>query len=432
MDDTFRVEKKRPEEEKHLGILGPVIKAEVGDTIQITFANKASWPFIDAARDTNAGLVGPLLICRPGALTEQNKQKGVDKEFYLLFGVFDENLSWYLDVNLKYYLRKEEAFEDHGFQESNRMHAINGFMFSNLPGLDICKGEKVSWHLLGLGTEADVHGVVFQGNTVLMDGMRRDTASLFPHTFTTALMQADNEGSSEVYCQTSNHYQSGMRGRYSVQKCGKKEPFLSRRYERARTIYIMAEEVDWDYAPDRSWELERHNGSHEERCRGTAAATSHNPDLATALARRLCGRCDTAVHALDQTPVAPRPHPPPETVRALGPLPGPSMASINNAGRNFEIHSYGKVFLSRGNGLLGSTYKKAVYREYSDGTFKTPKNRSSGEEEHLGILGPFIWAEVGDILTIVFKNNATRPYSIHAHGIVEKSRTEPEVAMPGS
>lgn len=45
--------------------------------------------------------------------------------------------------------------------------------------------------------------------------------------------------------------------------------------------------------------------------------------------------------------------------------------------------------------------------------------------------GPFIWAEVGDILNIVFKNNATRPYSIHAHGIVEKSKTEPEVAMPG-
>lgn len=72
-------------------------------------------------------------------------------------------------------------------------------------------------------------------------------------------------GSSEVYCQTSNHYQSGMRGHYSVQQCGKKKPFLGRRYEMARTVYIMAEEVDWDYAPDRSWELERHNSSAEER-----------------------------------------------------------------------------------------------------------------------------------------------------------------------
>ncbi|XP_054852244.1 hephaestin isoform X3 [Eublepharis macularius] len=417
-DGTFRVEKERPKEEKYLGILGPVIKAEVGDTIQVTFANKASWPFsiqphgvfyrkewegtlyhdgfsrngapvkplgnftyrwtvpqhvgptaadppcltwmyssaVDPTRDTNSGLVGPLLICRPGTLSEQNKQKDVDREFYLLFGVFDENLSWYLDANLKYFLRKEEAFEDQGFMESNRMHAINGFMFSNLPGLDICKGERVSWHLLGLGTEADVHGAVFQGNTVLMDGMRRDAASLFPHTFATALMQPDNEGTFEVYCQTSNHYQSGMRERYSVQQCGKKEPFLHRRFERVRTVYIIAEEVDWDYAPDRSWELERHNGSGEE--------------------------------------------------------------------------SYGNIFLSHGNGLLGSKYKKAVYREYTDGTFKTPKNRTNGEE-HLGILGPFIWAEVGDILNIVFKNNATRPYSIHAHGIVEKSERELEAAAPG-
>lgn len=44
------------------------------------------------------------------------------------------------------------------------------------------------------------------------------------------------------------------------------------------------------------------------------------------------------------------------------------------------------MFLSRRNGLLGSRYKKAVYREYVDGTFKTPKNRTHGEE-HLGILG---------------------------------------------
>ncbi|XP_048338188.1 hephaestin-like [Sphaerodactylus townsendi] len=192
------------------------------------------------------------------------------------------------------------------------MHAINGFLFSNLPDLDMCKGEKISWHLLGLGTETDVHGVAFQGNTVLMDGMRKDTMSLFPHTFATALMQTDSEGTFEVYCQTSNHYQSGMRGRYSVQQCGKEELSLGRRYERVRTVYIMAEEVEWDYTPDRSWELEWHNGSGEE--------------------------------------------------------------------------SYDNVFLSRKNGLLGSKYKKAVYREYTDGTFKTPKNRSNGEE-HLGILG---------------------------------------------
>ncbi|XP_042335296.1 hephaestin [Sceloporus undulatus] len=420
-DGSFRVEKARKEEEKHLGILGPVIRAEVGDTIRVAFANKASWPFsiqphgvfygkewegslyhdgssrrgsvvrplgnftyqwtvpqhvgptatdppcltwmyssaADPTRDTNSGLMGPLLVCRPGTLDERNQQKGVDKEFYVLFGVFDENLSWYRDANLKYlkhFPKQDKAFEDEVFIESNRMHAINGFMYSNLPLLEVCKGETVSWHLLGLGSEADVHGVAFQGNTVLMNGQRRDATNIFPHTFATALMQPDKEGTFELYCQTSNHYQSGMKGRYSVQQCGKGLPFLDPRYERVRTFYIMAQEIEWDYAPDRSWELERHNHSAGER--------------------------------------------------------------------------YGEVFLSHENGLLGSRYKKAVFREYTDGTFKTPKERNHGEE-HLGILGPFIWAEVGDVLNIVFRNNATRPYSIHAHGIVEKNNGGSGAATPG-
>ena len=45
--------------------------------------------------------------------------------------------------------------------------------------------------------------------------------------------------------------------------------------------------------------------------------------------------------------------------------------------------------------------------------------------------GPFLWAEVGDILNIVFKNNATRPYSVHAHGVLEREAGQLQVANPG-
>jgi hypothetical protein len=72
--------------------------------------------------------------------------------------------------------------------------AINGFLFSNLPRLDMCKGDTVAWHLLGLGTETDVHGVMFEGNTVQLQGMRKGAVMLFPHTFVTAIMQPDNPG----------------------------------------------------------------------------------------------------------------------------------------------------------------------------------------------------------------------------------------------
>uniref|UniRef100_A0A8C5WYB9 Plastocyanin-like domain-containing protein n=1 Tax=Laticauda laticaudata TaxID=8630 RepID=A0A8C5WYB9_LATLA len=308
-------------------LAGPVIKAEVGDTIQVTFANKASWPFsiqphgglyrkpweenethinrcdpfnqktgqanyvlwlrnrtsdppcltwmyssaVDPTKDINSGLVGPLLICRPGTLNERNKQKGIDKEFYLLFGVFNENLSWYLNTNrkyLKYTLGKEELFDDHIFKESNRMHAINGFLFGNLPLLDTCKGDTISWHLLGFGSETDVHGVAFQGNTILMNGMRRDTTSLFPHTCATALMQPDNQGKGLTLCPLFPL--PGLRNLVLHSIWNHSSPYC-RQDGTVRTFYIMAEEMEWDYAPDRSWESGRHNSSGEERYRGAAS-----------------------------------------------------------------------------------------------------------------------------------------------------------------
>lgn len=44
-------------------------------------------------------------------------------------------------------------------------------------------------------------------------------------------------------------------------------------------------------------------------------------------------------------------------------------------------------------------YKKVVYRAYRDESFRDPV--SQGElQEHLGILGPFIRAEVNDLLTV--------------------------------
>ncbi|XP_032249747.1 hephaestin isoform X1 [Phoca vitulina] len=418
-DETFQ-EKVQLEENKHLGILGPVIRAEVGDTIQVVFYNRASQPFsiqphgvfyekdyegtvyndgssypglvakpfekvtyrwtvpshagptaqdpacltwmyfsaADPIRDTNSGLVGPLLVCKTGALGADGKQKEVDKEFFLLFTVLDENKSWYSNTNQAAAMLDSRLLSEDvkGFQDSNRMHAINGFLFSNLPSLDMCKGDTVAWHLLGLGTETDVHGVMFQGNTVKLRGMRKSAAMLFPHTFVMAIMQPDNAGIFEIYCQAGSHRESGMKAVYNVSQCPGHQANDHQRYQAARIYYIMAEEVEWDYCPDRSWELEWHNQS--------------------------------------------------------------------------EKDSYGHIFLSNQNGLLGSRYKKAVFREYTDGTFKIPRPRT-GPEEHLGILGPLLRGEVGDILTVVFKNNASRPYSVHAHGVLESSTGWPLAAAPG-
>lgn len=90
-------------------------------------------------------------------------------------------------------------------------------------------------------------------------------------------------------------------------------------------------------------------------------------------------------------------------------------------GTKFEGNS--KLFTERGPHRIGTVYRKALYREYTDGTFTHLKPRAP-EWEHTGILGPILRAEVGDTIKIVFKNNATRPYSMHPHGVFYNKDSE--------
>nr|XP_020637515.1 ceruloplasmin [Pogona vitticeps] len=421
VDETFTVQRTKLPGEEHLGLLGPIIRAEVGDTIRVMFQNKASHPFSiqphglsyskgnegslyntisrgaaspsshvnpgetfiyewevpetvgptpedpdcltrmyysgsDPIKDTSSGLVGPLLVCRKGSLLPSGRQKNVDKEFFLLATVFDENLSWYLDDNIDLFTEQPPQVdkEDEDFQESNMMHSMNGYMYGNLKGFKMCAGDTVSWHLIGLGSEVDIHGIHFSGNTFLTHGTRKDTTNLFPHTSVTAIMKPDSEGVFEVACLTTDHYTGGMRQNYEVKRCDS-SPEENLGYLFERTFYIAAVEIEWDYSPNRTWEYEKHM---------------------------------------------------------------------------FHEESPGEPFLNKEDKFIGSKYKKVVYREYTDKTFSTPKERSS-EEEHLEILGPILVAAVRDKIRIVFKNMASRPYSIHAQGVKTDSPTVKETS-PGA
>jgi FtsP/CotA-like multicopper oxidase with cupredoxin domain len=90
-------------------------------------------------------------------------------------------------------------------------------------------------------------------------------------------------------------------------------------------------------------------------------------------------------------------------------------------GMKFE--GYPVTFIERGPHRIGKVYRKAVYREYTDETFSHLKPRAP-EWEHMGILGPVIRAEVGDTIKVYFKNNATRPYSLHPHGVFYNKDSE--------
>ncbi len=90
-------------------------------------------------------------------------------------------------------------------------------------------------------------------------------------------------------------------------------------------------------------------------------------------------------------------------------------------GMKFE--GYSTVFTERGPHRIGTVYRKALYREYTDETFTHLKPRAP-EWQHAGILGPILRAEVGDTIRILFKNNATRPYSMHPHGVFYRKDSE--------
>ena len=74
------------------------------------------------------------------------------------------------------------------------------------------------------------------------------------------------------------------------------------------------------------------------------------------------------------------------------------------------------TFTVRGKQRIGRKYEKVVYREYTSAEFTKRKTRTEAES-HLGILGPILHAEVGDTIEVTFKNNASRKFSMHPHGL---------------
>jgi len=90
-------------------------------------------------------------------------------------------------------------------------------------------------------------------------------------------------------------------------------------------------------------------------------------------------------------------------------------------GASFTVEE--SVFTANGNGFIGSTYRKALFFEYTDEPF-TARKTISPEWRHLGFLGPAIRAVVGDRIEIHYKNMASRGYSVHPHGVFYTKSSE--------
>lgn len=100
----------------------------------------------------------------------------------------------------------------------NRFHSINGYIFGNLPMMHMKLGERVRWYLLALGDESDLHTPHWHGNTVLSEGRRTDVIELLPASMKVADMRADNPGIWLFHCHVNDHVKAGMAARYEIEK----------------------------------------------------------------------------------------------------------------------------------------------------------------------------------------------------------------------
>ena len=287
-------ESKIRREWQHLGTLGPVIRGVVGDTLIVVFKNNCqiattvhphgvfylkpsegafyndndginggdyvapgamwtyTWPVpqragpgpgdpssvlwmyhghVDEPGETNAGLIGPIIITKPNMARADGNPRDVDREFVNLFTVFDENRSPYIDANIQPYItdvgnlvtNDTEALKaDDGFIESNLMHSINGFVYGNGQdingqlGLTMDLGERVRWYIIAMGTEVDLHTPHWHGNSLLFAKMRVDVIEVLPGSMKTLDMVPDNPGTWLYHCHVNDHIDAGMLAVYTV------------------------------------------------------------------------------------------------------------------------------------------------------------------------------------------------------------------------
>ncbi len=255
-DASFKEQKPQ---DPHLGILGPVIRGAVGDTLRIHFINRTkipvnmhphgvlynkdnegahyggqvskgqhimpgeqytyTWEIPERAgpgpsdgssvvwmyhsHDHSGlgiykGLIGPMVVTDPRFARDDARPKDVDKELFNLFFIFNEN---------------KEGQEE----EKHLKHAINGRIFANLPGLTMQEGDTVRWYLIGMGNEVDLHTPHWHGETVLWQGLRKDVVELLPASLLTVDMQAGNVGTWMYHCHVIDHVHAGMSALYTIE-----------------------------------------------------------------------------------------------------------------------------------------------------------------------------------------------------------------------
>ncbi|XP_076119380.1 coagulation factor V [Alosa pseudoharengus] len=197
---------------------------------------------IDIVKDYNSGLIGTLLICKPGSLDDSGKQKHFHQENVLLFGIFDESLSW--------------CSKGAPSSANSIKYTINGYANGTVPDLSVCAYSSVSWHFLGMSSSPELFSIHFNGQVFSQDGHRVSSVGIISGTTTSASMTAVHTGRWLISSFISKHQEAGMHGYLMVRTCEgftkpqRKLTLQQKLDSQMWTYYIAAEEVTWDYTPN--------------------------------------------------------------------------------------------------------------------------------------------------------------------------------------
>jgi hypothetical protein len=168
-------------------------------------------------KDTNTGLIGPIIIGRSGSTQPDGRPKDVDREFVTALAIFDETASAYFESNVTSRPATTRLkINDPGFRQLYLMYSINGLIDGNLPMLTMKKGERVRWYLMSNTNEEDIHAAHWHGQTAVVNNMRSDTVPLLPMAMTTADMIPDTAGTWLFHCHVNDHFEGGMKTLFTV------------------------------------------------------------------------------------------------------------------------------------------------------------------------------------------------------------------------
>ncbi|KAM9320236.1 coagulation factor V [Gastrophryne carolinensis] len=365
---------------KLTGILGPTLRAEVGDVLKVHFKNKATKPLTIHPQGIAYGKTSEGAKYADGTRPKEKLDDSVlPGQTYLyswditetmgptnddpdcLTSIYYSTDNMVQDVNSgligSLLICKTGSLRDDGsqrnfnkdfilffaiFDESKSwralpspklkpiMYTINGYVQGTGPDFKTCVDDRISWHILGMSSKPEFFSVHFFGQTLQQNEHRLSVIRLVSSSSITANMTVTQSGRWAITSFNEKHIEVGMEAYLDVQQCsekvrsGKRQSVFQTRYIKRWENYIAAVEEDWDYSNK----------------------NSDNPETSS----------------------------------------------------------------------CHQTFKKVVYKQYTDSSFKTQTDPERSKKE-LGLIGPVIRAQVKDTVMVVFKNMASHPHNIYPHGV---------------